>query len=182
MSVPTPAFREVYLAHFDYVWGVLRRLGVREQDTQDVAQKVFLVVYLKLPQFEQRALLRTWLFRICLNAASDYRRSAPIRREVLTGLDEIDQLAGSHDHVLQHSEARRRVATAEAILNKLPEPQRLVFVLFELEHLSGPEIAELLGISLGTVRSRMRLAREAFTREVKRLTAQEETPRRTASS
>ena len=92
MSVPTPTFREVYLANFDYVWGVLRRLGVREQDTQDVAQKVFLVVYLKLPQFEHRALLRTWLFRICLNAASDYRRSAPVRREVVTGPDEIDLL------------------------------------------------------------------------------------------
>jgi RNA polymerase sigma-70 factor (ECF subfamily) len=182
MSVPTPSFREVYLANFDYVWGVLRRLGVREQDTQDVAQKVFLVVYLKLPQFEHRALLRTWLFRICLNAASDYRRSAPIRREIVTGVEEIDLLAGSHDDLLEHSESRRRVTTAEAILNKLPEAQRLVFVLFELEHMSGPEIAELLGISLGTVRSRLRLAREAFTRDVKRLTAQDEAPRKRASS
>jgi RNA polymerase sigma-70 factor (ECF subfamily) len=181
MSVPIPTFREVYLGNFDYVWGVLRRLGVREQDTQDIAQKVFLVVYLKLPQFEQRALVRTWLFRICLNAASDYRRSAPVRREVVTGPDEIDLLAGSRDDLLERSESRRRVSTAEAILNKLPEAQRLVFVMFELEHMSGPEIAELLDISLGTVRSRMRLARETFTREVKRLSAQEETPRKSAS-
>jgi RNA polymerase sigma-70 factor, ECF subfamily len=166
MSVPTPTFREVYLASFDYVWGVLRRLGVREQDTQDTAQKVFLVVYLKLPQFEHRSLLRTWLFRICLNAASDYRRSAPIRCEIVTGPDEIDLLAGSRDDLLERSESRRRVSAAEAILNKLPQPQRVVFVMFELEHMSGPEIAELLDISLGTVRSRLRLAREAFTRDV----------------
>ena len=53
--------------------------------------------------------------------------------------------------------------------------------MFELEHMSGPEIAELLEISVGTVRSRMRLAREAFTREVKRLSAHEETPRKSAS-
>jgi RNA polymerase sigma-70 factor (ECF subfamily) len=66
------------------------------------------------------------------------------------------------------------------MLNKLPEAQRLVFVLFELEDLSGSEIAELLGISLGTVRSRLRLAREVFTREVKRLSAHEDAPRKQA--
>ncbi|HWZ90820.1 MAG TPA: sigma factor, partial [Polyangiaceae bacterium] len=71
---PQHSFREVYLAHFDFVWGALRRLGVREQDAHDVTQKVFIVVYLKLPAFEHRSSLRTWLFRVCLNAASDYRR------------------------------------------------------------------------------------------------------------
>jgi len=176
-----PTFREVYLAHFDYVWGTLRRLGVREQDTQDIAQKVFLVVYLKLDQFEHRATLRTWLFRICMHAASDYRRSAPVRREVVTEPAQMDLLAGSSEALLQR-ESRRRVEIAEAILNRLPEAQRLVFVLFELEEMSGPEIAELLGISLGTVRSRMRLARESFTREVTRLSHKLETPRKQVSS
>lgn len=181
MSAPmTPHFREVYLTHFDYVWATLRRLGVREQDAQDLAQKVFIVVYMKLAEFEHRSSLRTWLFRVCLNAASDYRRSAPIRREVATEPAEIDCLSGFHDDVHEGSESRRRVAVAENILNKLPDAQRLVFVLFELEEMSGSEIAELLGISVGTVRSRLRLARELFTREVKRVAAHEEAPRKQA--
>jgi RNA polymerase sigma-70 factor (ECF subfamily) len=180
MNPPQHSFREVYLAHFDFVWGALRRLGVREQDAQDLTQKVFIVVYLKLPAFENRSSLRTWLFRVCLNAASDYRRSAPIRREVATEPNEIDFLSGFQDDVHEESESRRRVNVAETILNKLPEAQRLVFVLFELEELSGGEIAELLGISVGTVRSRLRLARELFTRETKRLSVQEEAPRRQA--
>ena len=62
-------------------------------------------------------------------------------------------------------------ARAEEILQKIPEAQRLVFVLFELEEMSGLEIAEALDLSLGTVRSRLRLAREAFRRELKRLAA-----------
>ena len=177
---PPPAFREVYLANFDFVWGALRRLGVREQDAPDVAQKVFIVVYMKLAAFENRCSLRTWLFRVCLNAASDYRRSAPIRREVATEPAEIEFIAGFEDDLGARSESRRRVAVAEAILNKLPEAQRFVFVLFELEEMSGAEIAGLLGISVGTVRSRLRLARELFTREVKRLSAHEEAPRKQA--
>jgi RNA polymerase sigma-70 factor (ECF subfamily) len=180
LNPPQPSFREVYLAHFDFVWGALRRLGVREQDAQDLTQKVFIVVYLKLPAFENRSSLRTWLFRICLNTASDYRRSAPIRREVTTEPAELDFMSGFHDDVQQAGESRRRAAVAETLLNKLPEAQRLIFVLFELEDLSGGEIAELLGISVGTVRSRLRLARELFTREVKRLSAHEEAPRRQA--
>jgi RNA polymerase sigma-70 factor (ECF subfamily) len=180
MNAPQHTFREIYLAHFDFVWGALRRLGVREDDAQDVTQKVFLVVYLKLPGFENRSALRTWLFRICLNAASDYRRSAPIRREVVTEPAEIAFLSGFQDDLHEHSEAQRKLVLAEAILHKLPETQRLVFVLFELEDLSGAEIAELLGISLGTVRSRLRLAREVFTREVKRLSAHQEAPRKQA--
>jgi RNA polymerase sigma-70 factor, ECF subfamily len=174
------SFRDVYLEHFEFVWRTLRRLGVREQDAQDLTQKVFIVVYMKLQAFENRSTLRTWLFRVCLNTASDYRRSAPIRREVATEPAELASLSDVQGDAQEQSEERRRVSAAEAVLNKLPEEQRSVFVLFELEDMSGTEIAELLGISVGTVRSRLRLARELFTREAKRLSAQAETPRKQA--
>jgi RNA polymerase sigma-70 factor (ECF subfamily) len=182
VSASQPQFRDVYLEHFDFVWKELRRLGVREPDAQDVTQKVFIVVYRKLPAFENRSSLRTWLFRVCLNAASDYRRSAPIRLEVATELAQIEDLSGPQEDGREHADSRCRLATAEAILNKLSEAQRLVFVLFELEEMSGGEIAELLGISVGTVRSRLRLARELFTREVKRLSTHEEAPLKQALS
>ncbi len=180
MSAPQHVFRDVYLAHFDFVWKALRRLGVREQDAQDMTQKVFIVVYLKLPTFENRSSLRTWLYRVCLNTASDYRRSAPIRREVTTEPSQLEVLSGFQEDAREEAEARRRLVTAELILDKLPEAQRLVFVLFELEEMSGSEIAEVLGISVGTVRSRLRLARELFTREVKRLSMSEEAPQKQA--
>jgi RNA polymerase sigma-70 factor (ECF subfamily) len=163
-------FRTVYEAHFDFVWRVLRRLGVREMDALDLTQKVFLTVHVRLETFEGRSQLRTWIFGICQHLASDYRRSARIRHEVTTDVTGLE--AGDEgDGPLASMESRQRAVVAEAILDKLPEAQRLVFVLFELEEMSGDEIAALLDVSVGTVRSRLRLAREAIRREVTRLAA-----------
>jgi RNA polymerase sigma-70 factor (ECF subfamily) len=161
-------FRAFYDAHFEFVWSALRRLGVREPDVLDLAQKVFVVVHHKLGEFEGRSRATTWLFAICQRVASDHRRSAPVRREIAMEASELER-ACSASVVLDKLEARQRARLAEAILDKLPEQQRVVLVLFELQELSGDEIAELLDVSVGTVRSRLRLAREAFAREAKRL-------------
>ncbi|HEY2735002.1 MAG TPA: sigma-70 family RNA polymerase sigma factor, partial [Polyangiales bacterium] len=99
------------------------------------------------------------------------RRSAAVRREVATDANELDAVAVIQDDYAARSDSAHRARLAEAILDKLPEAQRVVFVLFELEELSGDEIAELLDVSVGTVRSRLRLAREQFGREVRRLAA-----------
>lgn len=170
-------FRALYETHFKLVWGSLRRLGVREPDVMDLTQKVFFIVHSKLPGFEGRSQLSTWLVSICQRVASDYRRSAVVRREVVTESQELDRHAlplatlqtatdpGGAAH-------QQHLALAEAILNRLPDAQRSVFVLYELEELSAPEIAQMLDLSVGTVRSRLRLARESFARETKRLAAQ----------
>ena len=171
MSEPRADFRALYDAHFDFVWRALRRLGVRESDVLDSAQKVFLTAYFKLPEFEGRSRVSTWLFGIAQRVASDYRRSAPVRCEVVTDDLEREAVAGNDADLTNETDARRRAHAAEAILNKLPAPQRTVFVLFELEEMSGQDIATLLNISVGTVRSRLRLARDTFRREVKRLSA-----------
>ena len=92
-----------------------------------------------------------------------------MRREIATDAAELERASGAHAAPLAQLESRQRARLAEAILDKLPEPQRVVFVLFELEEMSGQDIAELLSIPVGTVRSRLRLARETFSREVKRL-------------
>ncbi|WP_437814628.1 RNA polymerase sigma factor [Sorangium sp. So ce1078] len=180
MSTPDSEFRALYDAHFNFVWSSLRRLGVREADALDLAQKVFLIAHVKLAEFEGRSLVTTWLFGICQRVASDYRRSARFRREVTTDAAEMDLYGATPDDLALSAESRQRAQEAEAILNKLPEPQRLVFVLFELEEMSGQDIADLLGISVGTVRSRLRLARETFSREVKRLALAQGTGRKEA--
>ncbi len=159
-------FRRIYEAHFDQVWHALRRLSVAERDLMDATQNVFVVVYRKLPEFEGRAELRTWLFQIARRVASDYRRSAPVRREVVTDASELALKAEQAGSAPVADDQAQRVRLARAVLDKLPEAQREVFVLYELEQLSGEEIAAELGVPLGTVRSRLRLAREAFRREV----------------
>ena len=169
MALFSPEFRAIYDEHFEFVWCSLRRLGVREADTMDLVQKVFMAVHAGWGEFEGRSKIRTWLFGICRRIASDYRRSSPIRREIVTDAAAMD--LRRDDHPAHGAESRQRATVAEAILNRMPAPQRVVFVLFELEEMSGEDIAELLNLSIGTVRSRLRLARERFRREVKRLAA-----------
>jgi RNA polymerase sigma-70 factor (ECF subfamily) len=164
-------FRAVYDAHFELAWRCLRRLGVRGPDLMDQTQKVFLVVHAKLNDFEGRSPIATWVFGICRRVASDYRRSASIRNEVVTDPAELDAVSAWPQEAAASASKSDFVRVAERILDKIPEPQRLVFVLFELEEMSGDEIAILLELPVGTVRSRLRLARESFRREVKRLAA-----------
>jgi RNA polymerase sigma-70 factor (ECF subfamily) len=133
-------------------------MRVRDADILDLVQVVFVTVYAKLPTFEGRSAITTWLFAISRRTASDYRRSARFRRDVSTDVRALDRLAAPESPTAL-TDLRER---AEIILKKLPEKQRVVFVLAELEELTGREIAGSLGISEGTVRSRLRLARATF--------------------
>jgi RNA polymerase sigma-70 factor, ECF subfamily len=163
---PLFEFGAVYRAHFKSAWRTLRRLGVREADLTDMTQNVFLIVHRKLPGFEGRSELTSWMYGICRRVALDYRRSARIRCEVLTETNTLEGLFAPD----MHSDAPDALASvAEALLNRLSEKLRIVFVLFELDEMSAGDIAVLLDIPMGTVRSRLRLARTAFQHHVERL-------------
>jgi RNA polymerase sigma-70 factor, ECF subfamily len=144
-------FRAFYEAHFPFAWRVLRRLGARDDELPDLLQEVFLVAHRKLPEFEGRARVTTWLFSICHNV---FRASRRRRRE--------QPLPDQADDATSVAPQREELLSARKLLLGLPEEQRIVFLLFELEGLSGDEIAEALSIPVGTVRSRLRLARESF--------------------
>lgn len=137
-------------------------MGVSECDVKDASQKVFLIAFRRLPEFEARSSIKTWLCGIALRVASEHRRSQASRREVL--VDETPNWQRSEPCQLQALEHRERLAELDVVLSQLPIEQRAVFVLFELEEMSGVEIAQLLEVSEGTVRSRLRLARQAFSR------------------
>ncbi|MGC4064792.1 MAG: RNA polymerase sigma factor [Polyangiaceae bacterium] len=155
-------FEEVYQDNYDFVWRTVSRMGVCERDAQDACQKVFLIAYRKLQDFEGRSSLRTWLCGIALRVAADYRNLAGTQREVLD--DSPNERSTCEAHQLEELEQKERLAELDWVLSRLSPDQRTVLVLFELEELSGEEIAESLGVSEGTVRSRLRLARQAFSK------------------
>jgi RNA polymerase sigma-70 factor (ECF subfamily) len=163
------AFEQVYRAHFRLVWRILRSLGVRDVDLLDVAHDVFLVVHRQLPTFEGRAQISTWLFSICRWVASDYRRSAPIRREVVVDVRELARGLSPTRDALERLDASELSRLLEAILSRMSEKLRVTFVMYELEEMSGEEIAQALEIPVGTVRSRLNAARGEFQAEVKAL-------------
>jgi RNA polymerase sigma-70 factor, ECF subfamily len=145
-------FRAFYETHFQFAWRVLRRLGARDEELPDLLQEVFLVAHRKLPGFEGRGRVTTWLFSICHNVTRAARR----RRREQPLPDEHPRDPATSDAVGED------ILSARQLLLALPEDQRIVFLLFELEGLSGDEIAEALSIPVGTVRSRLRLARDSF--------------------
>lgn len=165
-------FESVYKEHFHFVWRSLRRLGVPESDVSDAAQDVFLVVHRRLDEFEGRSKMTTWLYGICLRVARDRKRLAHNRRRS----DDDAAIDEAHDDrvdVAADAERRQAARLLEELLDALPLEQRAVFTLFELDGLGGDAIAEMLEIPIGTVHSRLRLARETFERNLKRLQARD---------
>lgn len=154
-DVSIPTFDEVYAAHFPFVWRVLRTLGVSDAALEDAAQDVFVVVHRRLPEFEGRAAITTWLFAIARRVASTHRRA-----RTNEPLPEVEP-AGASDTFAAFSRAQA-AATVMSILDTLDEDKRIVFALVELEGLSVPEVARMLELNLNTAYSRLRLARHAF--------------------
>jgi RNA polymerase sigma-70 factor (ECF subfamily) len=158
-------FKQVYDDNVAFVWRSLRRLGVREASLKDAVQDVFIVVHRRLEDFDERAHVRTWLFRICMHTARDQRRRAHVRREVFDDAS-LDHASSSAKTPVELMEDREALLLFDAALDRLAMEQRAVFILFELEEMTGERIAECLGLPLGTVYSRLRRSREAFRRAV----------------
>jgi len=168
-ALPVPTFREVYDQHAAFVWRVLRRLGVRPTDLEDVCQEVFLVVHRKLPEFAHRAALTTWLYGIALRCASDYRRRAYVVREIASEVRD-ESVPAEQPASIAHRQARELL---DQILDALDEDKRVVFVLYELEEVGMAEIAELVGCPVQTAYSRLHAARAAVAAATARLQAKE---------
>jgi len=155
--VAPPAFEVVFTEHSRLVWRLLVRLGVQPRDAQDVCQEVFIVVHRRLSDFDpRRGGLVSWLYGICLRAASDYRRRHPNRRE------SPEQVLADHEATERPDrqlEARRAWDKLAGVLDTLDPAQRQVFVLYELEGLDMNEVATLLGSPLQTAYARLHAAR-----------------------
>jgi len=173
MTSPRLTSRQVFDEHGRYAFRVLRHFGVRDADLEDVCQEVFVTVHRKLESFEGRSSVRTWLYRICQNAASDHLRRAHVQREIAVDVTapENAHLAGS-DPGEPNIEARSMV---EFLLGRLDEQKRHVFVLYEIEGLTMKEVCEVLNCPLQTAYSRLHAARalltEALTHDAKEPTS-----------
>ncbi len=156
-----PRFEDVYTQNFEIVWRTLRRMGVPPSHLDDAAQDVFLAVHRKLGQFEGRSTVRTWVVGIAIRVAKDQRRFATTKGKYEQLDPSLPDGAPGPDLAAATSQA---LGLLEELVIGLNETHREIFVLFELEELTAPEISQALGINLNTVYSRLRLARGAFER------------------
>lgn len=148
----------LYRTHARELWRALGRLGVPAAAVEDALHDLFIVVQRRLPEFEQRAAVRTWLYAIAIRIA---RKSRDRHRRDPGPIHDPPSPRPGPDEALQEAEALRQL---DALLAGLDEAKREVFVLHEVEELSAPQISAILGVPLGTVYSRLREARKSFNK------------------
>jgi RNA polymerase sigma-70 factor, ECF subfamily len=168
----TPTFDALYAEHFAFVYRNARRLGVAPSTTDDVVQEVFLVVFRKLATFDGRSPVRAWVYGILANTVREHRRrfrrkEAPLvvppspdssSRMHNTDVCSATRALDAHDALV----SEREIALLLEVISSLPDAQRELIVLADLEQMSVPEICACTGANLQTTYSRLRVAREAL--------------------
>jgi RNA polymerase sigma-70 factor (ECF subfamily) len=171
------------------IYSLVYRILTDPSDAADTTQEVFLKVFRGMKRFNGQCSLKTWLYRIAIHEASNQRRwwfrhkSRETSMEMhedengnQCGLCETLVDPGESPHeILAHEEVRARV---ERELQQVPEPYRTTVVLRDIEGLSYEEIAEILQISLGTVKSRLIRGRDALKKRLEAFVRQMNTDAR----
>jgi RNA polymerase sigma-70 factor (ECF subfamily) len=154
----------LYQEHAAFLRRFLTHLGVHEPDVDDLLQDVFVAALQGQSKFEGRSTVRTWLAGVAVRVAAGHRRKMRLRQ--LFGLapsESVERRAFVDDRTparpLEQAEARREV---QRILDQLSGPKRAVLLLYEIEHMSGEDIATALGCPVKTVWTRLFYARRDF--------------------
>jgi RNA polymerase sigma-70 factor (ECF subfamily) len=156
--------------HYDFVWRTLRFHGVPDATAEDAAQQVFCVFARRLDEIALGAEL-SFLFATATHVASDARRT--LRRRPVTIETDIDTLEAPLPSPEDLVDERRAREVLHEIVETMQENLRVVFVLYEIEELTLPVIASMLGLREGTATSRLRRARLEFKSILKRRKAAE---------
>lgn len=147
-------FRALYRSHHGFVWHALHRFGTASAVLEDAVQDVFVVAYRRRTAFDGSS-TKAWLYGIARRVASNYRRGDRRRAE--------RQRSFRSSRSRSHSEgAREAIQTLDRFLHALAEDDRELFILSELEGMTGPEIAQARGRNVHTIYTRIRKLRLEF--------------------
>jgi len=161
---------EVYREHMQLVARWASRLGGPGLDVEDLVQEVFLRVHRLLPQFRGEAQLTTWLYSITQNVVRTRRRKERFRRRFgFAGDPDRLHVVASGPTPLEAAERRQSADLIYRALDGIPEKYRTIFILFEIDGMSGEEIAELTGVKLATVWVQLTRARAQLLKRFEKL-------------
>jgi RNA polymerase sigma-70 factor (ECF subfamily) len=176
-----PAYETLLQRFQQPVYNLALRLLNDPSDASDVVQEVFLKIFRNIGHFRGQSSLKTWIFRITINEAHNQRRWFFRHRHREVGIEDQDEDSRSRADVLAASEQspfdyvfdQEKQELIEAALGRINPTFRAAVILRDITDLSYEEIAEVLQVSLGTVKSRILRGREALRLELqKRLQTQ----------
>ncbi len=162
------AFSELVARYQDRIYRYLLRMTRSPEDARELTQETFLNAYQALARWRPDARLSTWLFRIAHNQALDWLRRA--RRVEFVALDEVqaDRIPAATATPEAALQARQHITALERALARLSVEHREILLLRDIEDMPYEDIAAVLGLSLGTVKSRIARARTALLQHMPR--------------
>lgn len=170
------AFREIVERYqskvFSIIYGILRN----HNDAEDIAQQVFTKVYFSIRSFDFRSSLLTWIYKITVNECYDYLRKKKVRKLVYeSDFSEEDALRMENSEPARDQRPAVDVTLAQRdlalkLLARLPEEERMLLLLKEVEGHSVEELAEMTGINENTIKVKLFRARQKLLKVAQRLT------------
>jgi RNA polymerase sigma-70 factor, ECF subfamily len=166
------AFGELVRRYQDRLFNIVARLIDNRDDAQDVVQEAFINAYQSLDSFKGDSLFFTWLYRIAVNNAISFKRKKRVMVRIDSGGSDpvIEPLDNSEltrpGHALEQAEQEQKIQQA---LARLSPEHRSVLVLKDMEEQKYEEMAETLGVPIGTIRSRLHRARLEFREVLERM-------------
>ncbi len=165
------AFEELIIRYQHKVYNTTFRMLGNHEDALDMAQETFIRVYKSLASFKKNSSFSTWLFCITTNICRDElrKRQRKLKTLSISGGEENNKIILEDDeenNPEKISMSEELSTTIQEKVNQLPTEQKIVFVLREFQELSYLEIATILDISMGTVKSRLSRARQTLRRDL----------------
>jgi RNA polymerase sigma-70 factor (ECF subfamily) len=168
------AFDQLVTKYRERLYAVVYNLTSNREDAADITQEAFIKAFTSINRFQGKSAFYTWLYRIGVNTALSHLKRNRFRR--FFSLDNIQE-EGSNAQVLETLAAKHKSERGALLselheklneaLQKLSPKHRTVVVLFEIEGLSHQEISEIVGCSVGTVRSRLHYAKQQLQADLK---------------
>ena len=168
------AFDILVKKHRERLYGIIYNLTSNREDAADLTQEAFIKAFSSISRFKGKSAFFTWLYRIGVNTALSHMKRNRFRR--FFSLEHIQE-EGSNAQVLETLAAKHKSEKGALLselqeklneaMQKLSPKHRTVVVLFEIEGLSHQEIADIVGCSVGTVRSRLHYAKQQLQADLK---------------
>ena len=170
----TSAFEALVQTYQGRIYTLCRYLLKNPQDAEDAAQDTFVKAFQGLKSFTPTSTFYTWLYRIAVNTCLDFKRKSSLQSfyssaDIRKKLDMVPSKLPSPESAYA---AKESIHALRVALNSISEKLRVVIVLKEIEGLSYEEIASILGVSVGTVKSRISRAREELRKMMEEFTEQ----------
>jgi len=168
------AFEELVRRHQQRVFAVVSRILRRREDAEEVAQQVFLKVFVSIRRFDMRSAFSTWLYKIAVNECWDLLRKKKVRPLVYESdlsteqVQRLDGFADPHNRSARPDERAQARELVERLLSSLSDEDRQIMLLKEVEGLSVQEIAGIFHLNVNTVKVRMFRARSAMMETYRR--------------